>query len=155
MKPDPSCATKKFKKTKGRRACNFAETFLPGNPRALLLFDEFLRGINFLTSRQLAKLVITGDETLSNLLNHGQVGQKGIYIRIRKTGRVVLLMICVESHESFRIFAERYQKGDLPGPRFNKELKRWHGLGLSMCQNLTKKLVYRAGEITDRIFMEY
>jgi len=132
-----------------------AEVRLPGGTQAIGAYDKFLAGIPFLSDRERCTLTIAGDEVVDNLVTHGEVGQAGIHVRIRKTASCILFMALVESHASFREFAQRFKNGLLPGPRFNKHLGRWHGLGLTMCRNLCTRIVYRAGEYTDRVFLEF
>jgi len=136
----------------GRRV---ADLRLGRDSPAVPAFEEFTATLEFLSSGERSVLTIAGDEVIENLITHGEVGPAGIAVRVRKAPDRLILSVLVESHSRFADFAGEVASGELPGPRYNTELRRWHGLGLTMCRNLASRVSYRAGELTDRVILEF
>jgi len=118
-------------------------------------FEKFVHGAGFLSAREKNILLIAGNEVCDNLITHGEVGFRGITCCIRKQKSIVILSFYVESHEIFRQFAARFRSSPTREPRFDEKEKRWHGLGLTMCSNLAKKIRYRSGTKIDRVYLEF
>lgn len=125
------------------------------SPEAVMRFEDFVRSLEFLSEREKMPLLIAGDEVVDNLLNHGEVGRQGIRAVARKRAGGITLGIFVQSHKRFAEFAACLDEDPPSGPRYNPSLRRWHGLGLTMCRNLARAVHYRAGERMDRVFLEF
>jgi hypothetical protein len=128
---------------------------IPNSPEAVMHFEAFVRSLAFLTEREKMPLLVAGDEVVDNLLNHGEVGRQGIRAVVRKRANGISLGIFVQSHKRFAQFAACLDEDPPSGPRYNPQLRRWHGLGLTMCRNLARSVHYRAGERMDRVFLEF
>lgn len=118
-------------------------------------FEAFVQSVDFLSERERSLLVVAGDEVVDNLLTHGEIGRKGISVLLRKRPDGLTLGLFVQSHYAFAQFTACLDETPPLGPRYNPDLRRWHGLGLTMCRNLTSSISYRAGEKLDRVFMTF
>lgn len=132
-----------------------ARTRLPKKPYAVLMYEDFVRSLGFLSEKELQPLLIAGDEVVDNLITHGEVGRQGIRVVVKKRAYGVTLAVFVQSHRRFHEFAACLDDAPPSGPRYNPMTRRWHGLGLTMCRNLARSVHYRAGERMDRVFMEF
>ncbi len=138
-----------------RKGQQKARIKIPNSPEAVMRFEAFVRSLGFLSEREKMLLLIAGDEVVDNLLNHGEVGRQGIRAAARKRLSGITLGIFVQSHKRFAEFAACLDEDPPSGPRYNPSLRRWHGLGLTMCRNLARTVHYRAGERMDRVFLEF
>lgn len=127
---------------------------MPG-PDAFDAYDGFVRSLDFLSSREASALIVAGDEVMDNLLTHGEIGEAGVTVLVRKRAGGLTLAFFVRSHGSFAAFAERHERDGTAPPRFDEAEGRWRGLGLSMCRNLTQSLGHRPGSAIDRIFLVF
>ena len=74
-------------------------------------------------------------------------------VRAARRGGSVILAFYFRS-TSFAAFAG----GEGPASRepfFDPAHRRWRGIGLVMCRNLSTRLVFRPGSRMDRIFLEF
>lgn len=152
---DQANASRAAPRREAGRHAPVADKRLTKGHEAVSGLETFIAGLGFLSPAERCALVIAGGEVVDNLISHGEVGSAGITVRVRKEPDGILMFVLVESHQSFSDFAKAVQSGQVPGPRYNTELKRWHGLGLTMCRNLATRIHYRAGELTDRVILEF
>jgi len=128
---------------------------LSASAQAVMDYEDFAYALDFLTADELCPLIVAGDEVVDNLVTHGEVGDAGILVVVRKRAPRVTLSFFVESHKAFADFASRHVTAEPRPPRFDAEERRWHGLGLTMCMNLATRITYRSGERIDRVFLEF
>ncbi len=126
----------------------------PG-PEVFDAYDTFIRSVQFLTSKQISTLIVAGDEILDNLLTHGEIGVQGLVVLVRKRHSTLTLGFFVESHREFTDFAAWLERSLHYEPRFDTVLRRWRGLGLSMCRNIASSIHYRPGRQVDRVFLTF
>lgn len=113
---------------------------------------------SFLSPQEYNKLVIAASEVLDNLITHGEIGTLGVIVTIRRQERSIICGIYVEAHDIFAKFAG-YMESCKDDPETHKPWydageRRWHGLGLRMCENLADRVRYRSGKKLDRIYLE-
>ncbi|HPE35801.1 MAG TPA: hypothetical protein PK625_01525, partial [Spirochaetales bacterium] len=130
-----------------------ARITLPRRPEAVLRYEDFIRTVRFLSEREKNVVIVAGEEVVDNLLTHGEVGRHGIKVTVRKRASGITLALYVQSHRIFARFSACLDLSPPPGPRYNSELKRWHGLGLTMSRNLARSVCYRPGEQMDRVYL--
>lgn len=126
----------------------------PG-PELFDAYDCFIRSLPFITSIQASALIVSGDEILDNLLSHGEIGLQGVVVRVRRRTSTLTLGFFVESHREFTDFAACLERSLHYKPRFDTVLRRWRGLGLSMCRNIASSIHYRPGHVVDRVFLTF
>jgi hypothetical protein len=124
------------------------------SPQALNGFDHFVQSCPFLNSAERCAVQVAGNEVLDNLLTHGEISPAGITMWLRRRKDLIITFFCFESHPAFARFAARMEREPLPGPRYDPVQRRWHGLGLTMCRNISHKVRYRSGELIDRVILE-
>ena len=126
----------------------------PG-PEVFDAYDSFIRSVPFLNSRQASALIVSGDEILDNLLTHGEIGQRGVVVLVRKRHSTLTLGFFVESHREFTEFVSCLERSLHYEPRFDAVSGRWRGLGLSMCRNIASSIYYRPGRQVDRVLLTF
>jgi len=118
-------------------------------------YDGFIRSIGFLTDAQACALIVAGDEIMDNLLTHGEIGQAGVTVLVRKRASGLTLGFFVDSHREFADFASCLETREPSRPRFDQRERRWHGLGLTMCRNIASSVRYRPGLLVDRVILTF
>lgn len=122
---------------------------------ALAGFDRFVRGCRFLAKPVRLAVQVAGDEIIENLLAHGGLAATGFTVMLRRRPAGVTALFCLRSHPNFASFAAGLAADLAAAPLFDSAGRRWHGLGLAMCQNLASVVRYRAGERVDRVVLEF
>lgn len=122
---------------------------------AFVVFDGFIRSIEYLTAAERLALIVTGNEIMDNLLTHGEVGQKGITVLVGKRASGLTLAFFVQSHPEFADFSSSLDQGEPLRPRFDQKERRWRGLGMTMCRNIATTVRYRPGLSVDRVILTF
>jgi hypothetical protein len=141
----------------GRRAGRRAErsVVLDALPASVLDFEAFVEGNDFLSREERDRIKLAGSEILDNIVKHASpVLLCRIHARVARRGKTVLLGFYFQA-PNFAAFAVG---GDFQAPAeplFDPERRRWRGMGLVMCRNLSRKISFRPGELMDRIFLEF
>lgn len=157
--------------TRRRRA--EATIALEAASSSILSFEDFVRGLAFLSPRERYRLLLAGDEILDNIVKHAPpVDGDRIVARVRRMrpragpgerapmgGREgspspILLGFFFRA-PGFAAFAVDDAQGAAPEPLYDPAHRRWRGIGLVMCRNLARRVAFRPGELRDRIFLEF
>jgi anti-sigma regulatory factor (Ser/Thr protein kinase) len=125
---------------------------LRAEPAAVLDLEDFVDGLDFLSTRERYRLKLAGDEILDNLVHHASPLAGGIIVVRAARRRDGVMLAFFFRSELFAPFAER---GDEPEPLFDPERRRWRGIGLRMCHNLCADIRMRSGKEIDRIFLRF
>lgn len=118
-------------------------------------FKERIEEQHYLTEKEAAKIIVCGNEIIENLLNHGEVGPKGITVKLHKKRNIIYTGFFVESHKTFKDFAQNYNDTTPIGIRIDANSRRWRGFGLLMCRNLLSSIAYRPGLNCDRVLLYF
>lgn len=125
---------------------------LVASPTAVLDFEAFADGLDFLGGRERGRVKLAGEEILDNLIHHASpLGEGRITIRAARRKSGIVLAFFFRS-PAFGCFAE--DCGDAE-PLFDPEHHRWRGIGLRMCNNLSRSITMRPGTVLDRIFLSF
>jgi anti-sigma regulatory factor (Ser/Thr protein kinase) len=129
---------------------------LEATPASILEFEDFVDSLDILSPKDRNRLKLAGGEILDNIVKHATpLESRGIEARASRSGGSILLAFYFRS-PSFAVFAgEDGPWSVYPEPLFDPAHRRWRGMGLLMCRNLAKRLVFRPGESMDRIFLEF
>ena len=125
-----------------------ATVVLEAKGASILDFEDFADGLDFLTSRERDRLKIAGGEILDNIVKHATpVRRCLIRARAARRGDSILLGFYFRS-PSFAAFVAIDAEGEAVAaePLFDPAHRRWRGIGLVMCRNLARKVVFRPGE---------
>jgi len=138
-----------------RRREEEATIRLAAVPESVSAFESFADGLAFLSPRERARLKLAGDEILDNIIRHSSpLERRRIAVRAaRRGGRPHLLFFFRSSPgTAFADFAQGF-----PGsaPLFDPARRRWRGMGLLMCRNLSQALSVRHGSMMDRIILAF
>jgi hypothetical protein len=135
-----------------------AAILLEAIPAAILGFELFVEGLEFLSDEERRRLTIAGGEIFDNIIKHASpVEERAIALRVARRaseGKPSLLLAFYFRSTAFASFAEGggFQATE---PLFDLAKRRWRGIGLVMCRNIASKVVFRPGEFMDRIFLEF
>jgi anti-sigma regulatory factor (Ser/Thr protein kinase) len=126
---------------------------------AVFAFEDFADGLDFLPPIDRCRIKIAGSEILDNIVKHASPLDGGtLRVRAARRGGSVTLAFYFRS-TSFASFASGEGAfGEGPASRepfFDPTHRRWRGIGLVMCRNLSTRLVFRPGSRMDRIFLEF
>jgi len=125
---------------------------LPASAEACPAFEDFVDSLAFLASRERARLRLAGGEILDNLVRHAAPLERDrLSIRAAKRPGGIVLAFFFRS-PSFASFAARCSD---PEPLFDPVKRRWRGIGMVMCRNLSSRVRLRPGERLDRIFLSF
>jgi hypothetical protein len=134
---------------------------LDAAPSSILDFESFVEGLSFLSPRERCRLLVAGGEMLDNIVKHGSPLQGDrVVARVRRgrEGESPPPMIRLAFYfraRGFAAFALDDAECEPPEPLFDPAHRRWRGFGLVMCRNLARRVVFRPGELMDRIFLEF
>ena len=141
---------------------------LEARPFSILGFEDFVDSLDFLRTGERNRLKLAGGEILDNIVKHAPPPDSGrIRIRASRRGDSILLGFYFRS-PVFAAFAAGFAGGSAPDgsagpggssgsaePLYDPAHRRWRGIGLLMCRNLARRVVFRPGELADRIFLEF
>ncbi len=124
-------------------------------PEAVPAFESFADGLAFLSPRERSRLKLAGDEILDNIIRHSApLERRRIAIRAARRGGKPYLLFFFRSSPgtAFADFASGF-----PGssPLFDPARRRWRGMGLLMCRNLSRSVAVRHGGMMDRIILAF
>jgi hypothetical protein len=131
---------------------NEATISLAADAAAVLDFEAFVDGLGFLGPRERGRVKLAGDEILDNLVRHASpLRDRRITVRAARRSSGIFLAFFFRS-PTFASFAV-----DCGGfePLFDPADRRWRGIGLVMCYNLSRDIVMRPGTLLDRIFLSF
>jgi hypothetical protein len=138
-----------------------ATAALEAKTAAILDFEDFVDGLGFLSDGERARLKLAGGEILDNIIKHASPvlgspngGAGRIVARAARRGGAAFLGFYFRS-PGFAAFAASSASELATKPLFDPAHRRWRGLGLVMCRNLARRVVFRPGEAMDRIFLEF
>jgi anti-sigma regulatory factor (Ser/Thr protein kinase) len=141
----------------GRARTRKAEstTFLEARAASVLDFEEFVVGLEFLSESERDRLKLAGGEILDNIVKHAAPVEKGeIVVRAARRRDAPFLGFFFRS-SGFAAFAASSASELATKPLFDPAHRRWRGIGLVMCRNLARRVVFRPGDTMDRIFLEF
>ncbi len=132
-----------------------ASVALEARPESILAFEDFVSGLGFLSPLERDRLMLAGGEIFDNIVKHSfPVERRHIVARVKRGNDSLLLGFYFRAH-SFAAFAAEDARSESPEPLYDPAHRRWRGIGLVMCRNLSRRLVFRPGEAMDRIFLEF
>ena len=118
----------------------------------LFAFEAFIDNLRFILPSEHARLKLTGGEILDNLIRHSAPLAEGCaLVRVARRHSGLYLSFFFRS-PSFAAYSKRLQDHE---PIFDHRARRWHGMGLRMCRNLSASLIFRAGSIRDRVIIKF
>ena len=139
-----------------RRRVRQATVRLEAAPSSVLDLEAFLDGLPFLGPRERDRMKLAGDEILDNLVRHASPLRDGSVIAraARRSDRLILAFYF--RSEAFAGFASLCDDLDpLFEPLFDPEDRRWRGIGLHMCRNLSSGMRMCHGALLDRIYLSF
>lgn len=108
--------------------------------------------LDFLRQGERNRLKLAGDEILDNIVKHAPpMKSSEVRSRASRSDGTILLAFYFRS-PGFAAFATGYVESE---PLYDPTHRRWRGIGLVMCRNLARRVVFRPGECMDRIFLEF
>ena len=132
-----------------------ARLAVAAGPEAAERYNSFIRTLGFIHSSEAHKLIVAGDEIIDNLLTHGETGRNGLHVLVHRQRHSLTLAFFIDSHRQFADFSYRFSRGVIPAPYYDADSRRWRGMGLVMCSNLARQVVYRPGLVSDRIWLTF
>jgi hypothetical protein len=134
---------------------------LEAKTAAVMDFEDFVDALGFLTGHERDRLKLAGGEILDNIVKHASPvecpsrgGAGRIAVRAARRAGSPVLAFYFRS-PSFSAFAASSASELATKPLFDPAHRRWRGIGLVMCRNLARRVVFRPGESMDRIFLEF
>ena len=136
-------------------------TVLEARTAAVMDFEDFVDALGFLSRAERDRLKLAGGEILDNIVKHaspvagpssGGIGR--IAVRAARRAGSPGLAFYFRS-PAFSAFAASSASELATKPLFDPAHRRWRGIGLVMCRNLARRVVFRPGEDMDRIFLEF
>lgn len=134
---------------------------LEARTAAVMDFEDFVDSLGFLSIAERDRLKLAGGEILDNIVKHASPvagpspGEPGrIIVRAARRGGSPSLAFYFRS-PAFSAFAASSASELATKPLFDPAHRRWRGIGLVMCRNLARRVVFRPGEAMDRIFLEF
>jgi hypothetical protein len=122
---------------------------------SLLDFEAFVDGLDFASPAERDRMKLAGGEILDNIVKHGSpLEGDRIYARAARRGGSPVLGFFFRS-PSFAAFAGQDWPRAAAEPLFDPAHRRWRGIGLVMCSNLSRSLSFRSGSRMDRIFLTF
>ncbi len=121
-------------------------------PASILAFEDFVDALDFLRPGERNRLKLAGGEILDNIVKHAPpMKSRRVRARASRRGGSILLAFYFRS-PGFAAFAAGFVASE---PLYDPAHRRWRGIGLVMCRNLARRVVFRPGENMDRIFLEF
>ncbi|HET7838146.1 MAG TPA: hypothetical protein VFL04_00200 [Rectinemataceae bacterium] len=117
-----------------------------------MVLEGFVDGLDFLARRERHRIRLAGGEILDNLVRHSAPlagGSLSVRVSRRRTGIVMAFFF---RSPKFAAFAARCSD---PEPLFDPAHRRWRGIGMVMCRNLSSSMRLRPGRFIDRIFLSF
>jgi two-component sensor histidine kinase len=146
------------------RRSSAATIVLDAAPSSILAFEDFVEVLAFLSPSEKCRILVAGGEMFDNVVKHGAPLRDGrVAVRARRgrsgpAGRAAPIQLAFFfKAQSFAAFALECASGGegIKKPLFDPAHRRWRGFGLVMCRNLARRVVFRPGELMDRIFLEF
>jgi hypothetical protein len=132
-----------------------ATTVLEAMTSSVMGFEGFVDGLGFLSRPERDRLKVAGGEILDNIVKHASPVEGGrVVVRAARRGDSPFLGFYFRS-SGFAAFAASSASELATKPLFDPAHRRWRGIVLVMCRNLARRVVFRPGESTDRIFLEF
>jgi hypothetical protein len=117
-----------------------------------MVLEDFIDGLSFLARRERQRIKLAGDEILDNLIRHsGPLAGASISVRVTRRRASIVLAFFFRSPK-FAAFAASCSD---PEPLFDPVHRRWRGIGMVMCRNLSSSMKLRPGSFVDRIFLSF
>jgi anti-sigma regulatory factor (Ser/Thr protein kinase) len=138
----------------GRRPGRKAEAtiFLEAQIVSILQVEDFIDSLEFLLPAEHDRLKIAAGEIFDNLVRHASPLEDGrLALRATKRASGIVLGFYFRS-ETFASFASSCADFE---PLFDPAHRRWRGMGLLMCRNLSSVLRFRPGTRLDRILLSF
>ncbi len=115
---------------------------LRGDLSELVALETFIGGLGFLPGSERARCLLVATETFDNIARYGSLSPRA---------RVLVSVRVVGGHVEFRFryptdtFSELLSAVHTTKPRYDREARRYRGLGLRMCSNLSSSIAFRRG----------
>lgn len=107
-------------------------------PECIFDIERFIESVPDIGANKRNRLLIVATEIFDNILQH-TVGHAGkIHVRIYKTEPVTLIFRFKSSN--FEIFISNIRNNH---PYYDKDMRRYRGMGVQMCYNLSRSIHYR------------
>ncbi len=136
----------------GPRPGSRATQILVASAEAVMSLEAFIDGLDFLARRERYRIKLAGDEILDNLVRHSAPLAGGsLSVRVSRRRSGIALSFFFRSPK-FAAFAARCSD---PEPLFDATHRRWRGIGMVMCRNLSHSMKLRPGRFVDRIFLTF
>lgn len=116
-----------------------------------LRLEDWLYSQSFLTKNDCSRLILISNEILENIVAHSNdlLGKKVIF-RIRKNSKHIYLTVFFKS-TNFENYAK--SRKYIKETAYDPISERYHGLGMKMVKNLSKKLYFHCGSQLDSIMI--
>jgi anti-sigma regulatory factor (Ser/Thr protein kinase) len=120
---------------------------VPADRAQLVTLEGFISACPLLSGRERDKAIIVATECFDNIVTHGRCAPRSL-VTVRVTSgdeTVIDLAYAIKAFD--RVVASH----NPVRPYYDPETRRYRGLGLLRCKNLTKKRSYRKGLFKGRI----
>lgn len=120
----------------------------------LVCLELFVLSISTLTSKEKNVCILVLTELIDNVISHSKPPfWSKIKVSLKKEEEIKIRISFIS--QNFKDFAKNYQKSKIKNQevKFNEELNRYSGIGLKMCNNMTKAIVYSSGLLRNSIFV--
>lgn len=130
---------------------------LPALPAGVFAFERFVDGLGFAAVGERHRLKLAGSEIFDNIMHHATPLEDGaVIVRAARRGGSLFLAFYFKSLTFAAYAASCADEGaDSEGPTFDRERRRWRGIGLRMCRNLARSVRFRSGDSLDRIYLRF
>ena len=128
----------------------FKEKFAP-TYKNLVSLERFVLAIVALNKEEKSACLIILTELFDNILSHSRpVLWTRISVEIQKTKNIKIKLGFIS--KKFREEIKRFpSKKFISSVKFDKNLNRYYGFGLTMCNNLSNSIVYNTGLLKSSI----
>ena len=111
------------------------------------MLEAFVRGCSWLEADERNRALLVTGEIFDNLVKHARGGVRGrIVVRISKRRETTILFLFNEP--GFAAFAANHRERK---PFFDPTLHRYRGLGVIMCERLSRRIHFHPGSRRDAI----
>lgn len=130
---------------------------IPALPAGVFAFERFVDGLAFAGAGERNRLKLAGSEIFDNIMHHATPLEDGtVIVRAARRGGSLFLAFHFKSRTFAAYAASCADEGaDAEGPTFDRERRRWRGIGLRMCRNLALSVRFRSGGRLDRIYLRF